>query len=226
MKRIAFLTVLLGLAGCGVRVSPQKVTLTDTEYTSAGKPFRVRRVESVGTGVKAPKGTDISKLKLASAKATMDRGMKEDEGWETMGSEGGKVNAKLVGKAGSWLLYAMGGLLLAGGILVAGWLKKYLAGGVLAAAGIAVLAIAFYPALALWLAIIALGCVAVVIGYLVYQAYKAGTLQVAFRRVIAGIEDVKGRDPTTAKVVTDAIGAKDADGKVRDVVTKERKGLL
>jgi len=229
MKRLTAMLTVLAIPGCGmfgVRLTPQKIAITSEEYDrDTGKLKRARHVEATGAGVTAPRGTDLGKIRTDPPVAHVDERTKGDEREESMGSKGGALRARITTKRTSWILYGLGGLLVAAGAFVAIKLGDVTAGIALAVGGLAVLALTFYPQLLLWLVALAILATLVAGGIVLYRAHQAGTLRLTLRRVIGGIEDAKRADPAGTKAVTAAIGQRDPDDEARRVVTKERAAM-
>jgi len=128
-----------------------------------------------------------------------------------------------------WMLYPIGGLFLALGIVVAIWLKQMMAGAGLAAGGVAVIVIAVlfdtYPIISLIIFALAL----VAAGVWVIWGTKSGLqLRQALgfekkiaAQVIAGVQEIKKKKPTLHDDINGTL-REIADGDVQDEITKRK----
>ena len=106
--------------------------------------------------------------------------------------------SSLGGSQTTWLIL-IGGVLVAAGVILGMYFKQVQLGLALGAAGVTLLAFAFYG----WLAL--LGFV-VVLGVLIYWAYSTGKLQSVLGIVVRGVEKAKSASLMATKSVTAEIG--------------------
>jgi hypothetical protein len=226
ISSLAIMAFLLFInSGCidNVRVTPASTRITETisRPDVNGKTFTVssRTVESQSIGIRGrAESVDIKKIKAPSAML----------GIGTAGGNAGDVTGisfeALADSPFLWL-YIIGGLLIAGGIVVAIWLKQVKLGIALAVAGVALIAACVlfdrYP----WVCLVGLGIV--LIGgtvWLIYYFRNAAAAKAALSTVTTVIEksatDVK---EAVKSGVAQATAAKGNETVVRAAI-KTAKG--
>jgi len=156
----------------------------------------------------ASKTVDASDSSTGIGGSAVDA-VKGDQGIETKG--GAKIGETTYGymqstaKAGSSIILFAGIAFVVAGVLVFALLQNVKLGLILAGAGGIFIAIGIYP----WLLLVGMAVVALLIGYLVYAAWKSGRIQETLKLVVAGIESA----PPKASVPVKASIAKVANGK-------------
>ena len=121
-------------------------------------------------------------------------------------------------KSGSTLLIWAGIAFCAAGVLVLAFLSKWTLGGVLIVAGAAFITVGIYP----WLLLAGAGVVVLLIGYLLYTAWKSGRAEEALKSIIGGIEAAPDHAATVVKA---EIEKKANGGATKDVVGAVKKAL-
>jgi hypothetical protein len=127
---------------------------------------------------------------------------------------------------GTFILYLIGGLAIAGGLVVTLWMKNIKLGLSVAAAGAAMMAVAMlmetYPWIILIGALVAVGGVV----WFILDARKNGRLSTALKAVVQGVQDAPAE---AAEQVKASIGeaAKEVGAKtvVKEVVTATKDSL-
>jgi hypothetical protein len=183
VTRLAYACLALFLVGCSAgsnvvggqtsiektrRTVPESVTHTTTMQPDGTSTTSVTHAASateetakgVAIGARASVYGDKFENKVTGEAPTIDLG------GDTASGGGLTSAARVIGGAGKTTAIIFGVLLIAGGIAVAAYLRLVSVGLAVSGAGGLVLAIAFYPALMLWIGVVA------VVGFCVYALWS------------------------------------------------------